>query len=157
MQQMIEVMGWSGEKLRLITEDVGGAFGMKTPAYPEYPALLVAARTVGRPVHWMSTRSEAFQSDNQARDTFTEAELALDEGRPHPGAARQAHRERGRTAVGGRRADFDRELRPLPADGLCDSEDRRGGGLRLHQHGADRALSRRRAARGELHDGAADR
>ncbi len=76
---MIDVMGWSGEKLRLITEDVGGAFGMKTPAYPEYPALLVAARTTGRPVHWMSTRSEAFQSDNQARDTFTEAELALDE------------------------------------------------------------------------------
>ncbi len=78
-QQMIEVMGWRSEQLRLITEDVGGAFGMKTPAYPEYPALLVAARTVGRPVHWMSTRSEAFQSDNQARDTFTEAELALDE------------------------------------------------------------------------------
>ncbi|HEY8268520.1 MAG TPA: xanthine dehydrogenase family protein molybdopterin-binding subunit [Xanthobacteraceae bacterium] len=76
--QMIEVMGWSGEKLRLITEDVGGAFGMKTPAYPEYPALLVAARMVGRPVHWMSTRTEAFQSDNQARDTFSEAELALD-------------------------------------------------------------------------------
>ena len=73
------VMGVPNEKLRVITEDVGGAFGMKTPPYPEYPALLVAARTVGRPVQWQSTRSEAFLTDTQARDTVTEAELALDE------------------------------------------------------------------------------
>ena len=70
------------ERLRLVTDDVGGAFGMKTAAYAEYVALLVAAKRVGRPVHWMSTRSEAFVSDNLARDTITDAELALDsEGR----------------------------------------------------------------------------
>ena len=40
---------------------------------------MVAARVTGRPVHWMSTRSEAFLSDGQARDTFTEVALALDE------------------------------------------------------------------------------
>jgi aerobic carbon-monoxide dehydrogenase large subunit len=73
------VMGVPNEKLRVITEDVGGAFGMKTPPYPEYPTLLVAARKVGRPVQWQSTRSEAFVTDTQARDTVTEAELALDE------------------------------------------------------------------------------
>jgi carbon-monoxide dehydrogenase large subunit len=73
------VMGVPNEKLRVITEDVGGAFGMKTPPYPEYPALLVAARQLGRPVHWQSTRSEAFVTDTQARDTVTEAELAIDE------------------------------------------------------------------------------
>jgi carbon-monoxide dehydrogenase large subunit len=73
------VMGVPHEKLRVITEDVGGAFGMKTPPYPEYPALLVAARTLGRPVRWQSTRSEAFVTDTQARDTVTEAELAIDE------------------------------------------------------------------------------
>ncbi|HKA76954.1 MAG TPA: xanthine dehydrogenase family protein molybdopterin-binding subunit [Pseudolabrys sp.] len=73
------IMGLPNEKLRVITEDVGGAFGMKTPVYPEYPALLVAARQLGRPVHWQSTRSEAFVTDTQARDTVTEAELALDE------------------------------------------------------------------------------
>jgi len=73
------VMGIPNEKLRVITGDVGGAFGMKTPPYPEYPALLVAARELGRPVHWQSTRSEAFVTDTQARDTITEAELALDE------------------------------------------------------------------------------
>jgi carbon-monoxide dehydrogenase large subunit len=73
------IMGVPNDKLRVITEDVGGAFGMKTPVYPEYPALLVAARRLGRPVHWQSTRSEAFVTDTQARDTVTEAELAIDE------------------------------------------------------------------------------
>ncbi len=77
--QVAAVMGLPPGKLRLITEDVGGAFGMKTPPYPEYPALLVAARKLGRPVHWQSTRSEGFVTDTQARDTLTHAELALDE------------------------------------------------------------------------------
>jgi len=73
------IMGVPPEKLRVLTEDVGGAFGMKTPFYPEYAAVLVAARKLGRPVHWQSTRSEAFLTDTQARDTVTEAELALDD------------------------------------------------------------------------------
>ena len=77
--QAAAIMGVPPEKLRVVTEDVGGAFGMKTPVYPEYPALLVAARKLGRPVHWQSTRSEAFVTDTQARDTLTHAELALDE------------------------------------------------------------------------------
>jgi len=72
------IMNIPPEKLRVITHEVGGAFGMKTPFYPEYAALLVGARKVGRPVHWQSTRSEAFVTDTQARDTITEAELALD-------------------------------------------------------------------------------
>jgi carbon-monoxide dehydrogenase large subunit len=73
------IMGVPEEKMRVITEDVGGAFGMKTSVYPEYPALLVAARKLGRPVHWQSTRSEAFVSDSQARDTVSHVELACDD------------------------------------------------------------------------------
>ncbi|MCC7346130.1 MAG: xanthine dehydrogenase family protein molybdopterin-binding subunit [Variibacter sp.] len=72
------ILGLKREQLRVFAEDVGGAFGMKAPVYPEDVALLVAAKQVGHPVHWMSTRSEGFVSDNQARDTITEAELALD-------------------------------------------------------------------------------
>jgi carbon-monoxide dehydrogenase large subunit len=75
---ILGIMNWPKERLRVVTEDVGGAFGLKTGAYPEYLAVMVAARLTGRPVHWMSSRSEAFLSDNQGRDTFTEAELALD-------------------------------------------------------------------------------
>ena len=77
-EQLIAMMGLPREKVRVITEDVGGAFGLKTPAYPEYPALLIAAKLAGRPVAWMATRAESFLSDQQARDTVTEAELALD-------------------------------------------------------------------------------
>jgi len=73
------IMGVPPEKLRVLTDDVGGAFGMKTPFYPEYACVLVAARKTGRPVHWQSTRSEAFLTDTQARDTVTECELAMDE------------------------------------------------------------------------------
>jgi carbon-monoxide dehydrogenase large subunit len=73
------VMGIEESALHIITDDVGGAFGLKTPVYPEYPPLLVAAKTLGRPVHWASTRAEAFASDNGGRDTVTAGELALDE------------------------------------------------------------------------------
>ena len=76
---ILGIMNWPKERVRVITEDVGGAFGMKTAAYPEYIALMVGAKKLGRPIHWMSTRSEAFLSDNQARDIFSQAELALDE------------------------------------------------------------------------------
>ena len=78
-ENVLAIMNWPKEKLRVITEDVGGAFGLKTSAYPEYIALLVAAKKIGRPVHWMSGRSEAFLSDNQARDIYSDVELALDE------------------------------------------------------------------------------
>jgi carbon-monoxide dehydrogenase large subunit len=76
---VLAIMGWPKEKLRVITEDVGGAFGLKTSPYPEYLALLIGAKKTGRPIHWMSGRSEAFLTDNQGRDIYSEAELALDE------------------------------------------------------------------------------
>jgi len=72
------IMGLPKEKLRVTTGDVGGAFGMKSGPYPEYPVLLVAAKMLGRKVHWMASRSEAFNSDNQGRDGVTMGELALD-------------------------------------------------------------------------------
>lgn len=65
-------------KLRVLTDDVGGGFGMKASTYPEYPALLIAAKKLGRPVHWSATRSESFMSDNQARDSLWNVDLALD-------------------------------------------------------------------------------
>jgi carbon-monoxide dehydrogenase large subunit len=67
------------ERVRVLTDDVGGAFGLKTGPYPEYIAQLLGAKIFARPVHWMSGRSEAFLSDHQGRDTYSEVELALDE------------------------------------------------------------------------------
>ncbi|WP_043834521.1 xanthine dehydrogenase family protein molybdopterin-binding subunit [Muricoccus aerilatus] len=75
-------MGIPEAALRVVSHDVGGAFGMKSGNYPEYPALLRAAERLGRPVRWVSTRSEAFLTDNQGRGSDWTAELALDaEGR----------------------------------------------------------------------------
>ena len=65
------------EELRVVTDDLGGAFGMKGWCYPEYVAMLHAARALQRPIHWVSSRSEAFVSDNHGRDSFWTVELAL--------------------------------------------------------------------------------
>ncbi|HTW54384.1 MAG TPA: xanthine dehydrogenase family protein molybdopterin-binding subunit, partial [Stellaceae bacterium] len=77
-QHVARTMGVPVEKLRVVSRDVGGAFGMRTSGYPEYPAMLLAAKMLGCPVRWRSTRQEGFLSDNQARDTIIEGRLALD-------------------------------------------------------------------------------
>jgi carbon-monoxide dehydrogenase large subunit len=64
--------------VRVIAPDVGGGFGTKGKHYPEETALAWAARKLRRPLKWVSTRSEAFVSDYQARDHATRAELAID-------------------------------------------------------------------------------
>jgi carbon-monoxide dehydrogenase large subunit len=70
------------ERVRVVTHDVGGGFGMKVQAYPEYAAVLFAARRLGRPVKWTATRLESFLGDTHGRDSLLEGELALDgEGR----------------------------------------------------------------------------
>ena len=65
-------------KVRILTPDVGGGFGMKAFFYPEYAMAAWASRLLGRPVKWTGERSETFLSDVQGRDHVTEAELALD-------------------------------------------------------------------------------
>jgi carbon-monoxide dehydrogenase large subunit len=66
-------------RLRVISPDVGGAFGLKGGDFPEYGLALWAARVTGRPVRWRATRTESFVADHQARDNVWEAELALDD------------------------------------------------------------------------------
>ena len=66
------------EKVRILTPDVGGGFGMKAFFYPEYAMAAWAARELGRPVKWTGERSETFLADVMGRDHVTEAALALD-------------------------------------------------------------------------------
>jgi carbon-monoxide dehydrogenase large subunit len=66
-------------KLRVISPDVGGGFGMKCGGYPEDGLVLWASRRVGRPVKWNSTRSEALLGDTHGRDQVVHGELALDD------------------------------------------------------------------------------
>ncbi|MCA0305443.1 MAG: xanthine dehydrogenase family protein molybdopterin-binding subunit [Proteobacteria bacterium] len=66
------------EKVRVLTGNVGGSFGMKASAYPEYAALFHAAKLLNRPVKWTDDRSGSFLSDQHGRDHEFDAELALD-------------------------------------------------------------------------------
>jgi carbon-monoxide dehydrogenase large subunit len=70
--------GVAEEKIRVITPDVGGGFGMKIFLYPETILVLWLAKRIGRPVKWVAERTEAFLSDTQGRDNVTHAEMALD-------------------------------------------------------------------------------
>jgi aerobic carbon-monoxide dehydrogenase large subunit len=66
------------ERVRVISPDVGGGFGMKIYHYAEEVLVTWAARRIGRPVKWTATRSESFQCDTYARDHATTVKLALD-------------------------------------------------------------------------------
>ena len=77
-KQVTEQLGIPESALRVISPDVGGGFGYKGKLYPEESLVVWAARRLYRPVRWVATRAESFLSDNQARDHFTHAELALD-------------------------------------------------------------------------------
>lgn len=66
------------EKFRVICGDLGGGFGTRVWPYPEYAAVVYAARKVGRPVKWLADRSETFLSDTHGRDHVSEAALAID-------------------------------------------------------------------------------
>ncbi len=65
-------------KLRVVCDNMGGGFGMKGGASAEYSLAMWAAEITGRPVKWISERGEGILSDEQARDSVIEAELALD-------------------------------------------------------------------------------
>lgn len=65
-------------RLRVVTPDVGGGFGTKIFVYREYPLCMIAAERLGRPVKWISERTEHFLGDAQGRDNVTTAEVALD-------------------------------------------------------------------------------
>jgi aerobic carbon-monoxide dehydrogenase large subunit len=66
------------EKVRILTANVGGSFGMKNINYPEYMCILYAAKELGKPIKWTDERSISFLSDSQGRAQNIHAELALD-------------------------------------------------------------------------------
>jgi aerobic carbon-monoxide dehydrogenase large subunit len=73
-----EILKCAPERLRVITGDVGGGFGLKVFLYPEYGLVLHAAEHLKRPVKWTGERSDAFQTDSHGRAVLSEAALALD-------------------------------------------------------------------------------
>jgi carbon-monoxide dehydrogenase large subunit len=75
---LVAAMKTTPDKMRVVTGNVGGSFGMKAAVYPEYVCILHAAKMLGRPVKWTDERSSSFLSDNHGRDHEQTAELAMD-------------------------------------------------------------------------------
>ncbi|MDZ4134643.1 MAG: xanthine dehydrogenase family protein molybdopterin-binding subunit, partial [Paracoccaceae bacterium] len=76
--ELARMLGLDPAAVRVTNPDVGGGFGMKAMTYPEYVTLAQAARNLGRPVRWLSDRTEAMLTDNGGRDLVARAELGFD-------------------------------------------------------------------------------
>ncbi len=76
---LLDVLGAPADKVRVVTGQVGGSFGMKAAVYPEYICILHGARQLGRPVKWTDERSGSFVSDHHGRAQDMVIEMAFDE------------------------------------------------------------------------------
>ena len=76
---LAHVLNLPPDKVHVVTQDVGGAFGLRTQLNPEQVAVAFAAHQLKRAVKWTSDRTEAFLCDYQGRDMVTVGKLALDE------------------------------------------------------------------------------
>ena len=75
---LVSCFGLDKGDVHVMNPDVGGGFGMKGMDYPEYFVVAAASKALGKPVRWMSERTEAMLSDNGGRDLLSDTELAFD-------------------------------------------------------------------------------
>jgi carbon-monoxide dehydrogenase large subunit len=76
---LMDILNAPADKVRVVTGQVGGSFGMKASVYPEYVCILHAARVLSRPVKWTDERSGSFVSDHHGRAQDMVIEIAFDE------------------------------------------------------------------------------
>ena len=82
LPNFVAITGTPADRIRIHARDVGGGFGIRSQAYPEYCALMLAAKKLGKPVKWVGSRFETIVSDHHGRAARLWGELALDrEGR----------------------------------------------------------------------------
>ena len=151
-----DILGAPADKVRVLTGNVGGSFGMKAAVYPEYVCILHGARALGRPVKWTDERSGSFVSDHHGRDYDMTVEVAFDKD-----GLILAVRLTGYGNLGGycsafgpllptrQRDEEHRQHVPHAAARSCDQ-------MRVHQHDAGVRLSRRRTARRRAQHGTHD-
>ena len=151
-----EILKIAPEKLRVITQDVGGGFGTKSFVYREYPLVLEAARRLGRSVSWTGRPNRAFPRRRAGTRQHHHRRDGAGRRRQVPGDARRHPRQSGRLSPHvralyplARRFDGDRSLSCRNAA--------RAGARRLHPFRPGRRLSRRRPTGGGLCAGASGR
>jgi carbon-monoxide dehydrogenase large subunit len=72
------LLGIPEQNIRVVAPEVGGGFGVKLELYAEEVLAILASKRLGRPVKWIETRSESFQTTTQGRGQVAEYELAAD-------------------------------------------------------------------------------
>jgi carbon-monoxide dehydrogenase large subunit len=75
---LVDMLGWTENRIRVLTPEVGGGFGPKVVFYPEDVAVALAAYLLRQPVKWAEDRREHFVSTTQERDQYWDVEIALD-------------------------------------------------------------------------------
>ena len=70
------VIGIDEARVRVIAPDVGGGFGSKLDVYAEEALAVALARRLRRPVKWTEERSEGYQATIHGRDFLSTYELA---------------------------------------------------------------------------------
>src|SRR5690349_5775016 len=77
-RQFAAIVNVPEDKIVVHAQDVGGSFGQRSAAYPEYAMQALASKELDRPVQWISSRTEGFNSDTHGRANTVTGELALD-------------------------------------------------------------------------------
>jgi carbon-monoxide dehydrogenase large subunit len=75
---LAELLGVAAVDVRVVCNDIGGAFGIKMHVYPDEIAVCAASKAIGRPVKFVADRIESLISDIHAREHIIEARMALD-------------------------------------------------------------------------------
>jgi carbon-monoxide dehydrogenase large subunit len=73
-----EKLGLAENQVRVITPDVGGAFGAKINVYPEEILVAYLARHLGQSMRWVEGRGESFNATIHGRAQVAELEMAFD-------------------------------------------------------------------------------
>ena len=87
---LARLLGLPENRIRVITPDVGGAFGVKNNVYREYAIPAILALRLRRPVKWIASRGDEFVTMQQGRDMridLPRAARRLHVQRPVPGAS----------------------------------------------------------------------
>ncbi len=77
-RDLAAVFGLPPDRFHVLAGDVGGGFGPRNTAYPEYVCVLLAAKALGRPVNWKGNRTESFLTDTHGRGVRVAGRLGLD-------------------------------------------------------------------------------
>ena len=78
LDQLAHALERPAERIRVVVQDVGGAFGSKGTIAVEAVVVAVAAMGLGRPLKWVEDRGENFLGAYQGRGVEAEVELGLD-------------------------------------------------------------------------------